>query len=399
MIKTIKIFNSYSLVCLVLILPFSSALSNLLFAIFCATSIIEYFLNNESYKSNNILYIFIFFLFYISIIGLFQGSYDANKSLWKFLPILLIGSLLIYTKKDLPINRIEKISIISCAFYVLICVIRTSLFYYKNSFIPFANEGEMVHILKIHRPYLGFYVLLNILLCFKFTLNSFQKRLKIIYSIIILFMFAFLVLISARLSIISFIIITLIYIIFYLNLNFVNKSIIGALATLGLTFLVLSNPNVKERLNYDNLEILIDQEPRFVIWKSVYNIKNNQDFNNIIGYGNYQLIEDYLVINYEQIINKKEKKDYFINEKFNTHSQFYDYLLFGGYIALFIFTTFCIMSLLITKGNFISFSIIVSFILFFSVENVFHRQLGCYLFIIYYIISLKRINTLSINNI
>lgn len=399
MIKKIKFINSYSLICLALILPFSPALSNLFFAVFCVTSIIEYFLNKNSYESSNIVYIFIFFLIYISTISLFQGSYDANKSLWKFLPILLIGSVLIYTNKDLPINKIKKISIISCVFYVVLCIIRTSIFYYKNDFIPFANEGEMVHILKIHRPYLGFYVLLNILLSFEFLLTSIEKRIKIIYSIIILFLFAFLVLISARLSIISFIIITLIYIIFYLNLNIINKFIIGTLATIGLTFLVFSNPNVKERFNYNNLENLIDQEPRFVIWKSVYNITNNDDFNSIIGYGNYQLIEDYLVINYDLIINKKAKKDYFISERFNTHSQFYDYFLFGGYIALLIFIIFCIISLWITKNEFISFSIIVSFLLFFLVENVFHRQLGCYLFIIYYIISLKNIKKLKINNI
>lgn len=139
---------------------------------------------------------------------------------------------------------------------------------------------------------------------------------------------------------------------------------------MGVSLLVLSgfiysNPKIQERVNHNNIDMMIDHEPRFVIWESVNNIKNNDDFNSLIGYGNYQLIEDYLIINYEKIINKKEKRDYFVKEQFNTHSQFFDYLLFGGYIAFTLFISFCLFSLWYTKQNFTSFAIISAFILFF----------------------------------
>ena len=396
MINSIKYINSFSLIIFILLLPFSPALSNVLFAVFCISLVIELFLNKSFFESRNIsslIYVFLILLIYISINGLFQGSYNANKTLWKFLPILGIGSILIFINKGLPIEIIKKTSIISCISFVILCLIRTIVFYSQNQFIPFANEGEMVSILKIHRPYLGFYVLLNIILSFDLFIKTNQKKYTNIYGLISLFLFAFLVLISARLSIISFIIVTLIYILFYLNLTIIKKLTIGTLATVGLAFLVYSSPNIQERLNHNNIEMLIEHEPRFVLWESVNNIKNNTDFNSVIGYGNYQLIEDYLVLNYEQIIDKKGKRDYFIDERFNTHSQFFDYFLFGGYPAFFLFVSLCLLSLWKTKENFTSFAIVIAFILFFSVENVFHRQLGCYLFILYYILSLKNEKT------
>lgn len=389
----LKYINTYSLIFFTLILPFSPALSNIFFAIFCVSSITEYIINRKqshTIKTTYVSYVFFLLIGYLLVNGLLQGSYLANKTLWKFLPILGIGSLFMLYKKEFSFDSIKKASIISCICFVVLCLIRTVIFYSQNNFIPFANEGEMVDILKIHRPYLGFYVLLNIILSFDLIMNSKLKMYKYIYSSILVFFATFLILITARLSIISFVIIALIYILFYLKLNIFKKVTLGFTSCIAFMLLLSYNPNIQERLNHNNIELLVDHEPRFVIWESINTIRNNEDFNTIIGYGNYNLIEDYLVINYEKSIEKIEKRNYYLNERFNTHSQYFDYFLFGGFPALILFTAFCIISLWMTKRDFTPFAIIVSFILFFSVENVFHRQLGCYLFILYYFLSLKR---------
>lgn len=385
---SINIFRDIFLVLFILILPFSVAISNIFFGIYSAIILIDYFYYKEKIDVNRLTIYFIIILCYLSINGLFQGSYNANKTLWKFIPILLFGSLLMYSTKKLPLAIIKKASVFTCLILVISCLIRTVIFYSENHFIPFANDAEMVNILKIHRPYLGFYILINSIFSFDLFIKSSQKIYKYLYSFIFIIFFAFIVLIAARLSIISFIVIALIYILFYLDYSLIKKIILGV-SLLVLSGFIYSNPKIQERVNHNNIDMMIDHEPRFVIWESVNNIKNNDDFNSLIGYGNYQLIEDYLIINYEKIINKKEKRDYFVKEQFNTHSQFFDYLLFGGYIAFTLFISFCLFSLWYTKQNFTSFAIISAFILFFLVENVFHRQLGCYLFILYYMLALR----------
>jgi len=386
---SINRFRYFFLLLFILILPFTIAISNITFGIFSVLTIISFFYFKDDFYVDKFLILILTFLLYLSIDGFFQGSYNANKTLWKFLPILLIGTTLMYSSKKLPLLKLKKISVFSSCIFILTCLIRTIIFYTENHFLPFANDAEIASILKIHRPYLGFYVLLNIILSYDLFNKSDQKKYKYIYSLIFLFLFAFIVLIAARLSIISFFIISFIYVIFYLDLNIYKKFTIGILPLFIVSSFIFYSPKIQERLNNNNLELMIDHEPRFVIWESVNNISRNEDFNTIFGYGNYQLIEDYLVLNYEQIIDKKEKRDYYIEERFNTHSQFFDYFLFGGFIAFFFFISICLISLWKTKRDFTSFAIVISFILFFSVENVFHRQLGCYLFILYYFIALK----------
>lgn len=387
----LKKINYYSLILFILILPFSSALCNILFAIFCISSFTSIYKNDlfKIKKNKYPTYIFFILFGFIIINGLIQGSYIANKTLWKFIPILTIGSLVISYNKSFSLDIIKKSSIISCICFVSLCILKTILFYIQNNFIPFANEHEMVDILLIHRPYLGFYVLLNIILSFDLFIKSDNLKYKYIFAAIITSLVTFLILITARLSIISFGLIALIYIFFYLKLNLFKKIMIGFISIISFLFILSISPNIQERLNHNNLELMIDYEPRFVIWKSINEIKNNEDFNLLLGYGNYNLIEDYLVLNYDTIIDNEGKRSYFLNERFNTHSQYLDYFLFGGIPAVLIFSIFCLYSLWITKQDFIKFAIILSFILFFAVENVFHRQLGCYLFVLYYFLALK----------
>lgn len=389
----IEKFNSLIIVLFTISISFSSALSNIFFAILCISTIIDYLINRNVFETKNINYPFYFLFFlliFTSLNALFQGTYSANKGLWKFLPILCIGSFLFLSKRKLDIDLIKKVSITTSVFFVFLCLIRTFIFYSNNHYIPFANGNEMIEILKIHRPYLGFYILLNIIFSFNLYNTAKHKLYKFLYGLVICVLFAFISLISARLSILSFIIITITYILFYLKISFIKKVSFSLISLISLFCLVYTNPNIRERLNHNNIELLIDYEPRVVIWESVYNIKHNDDFKSFLGYGNYQLIEDYLVINYEILIDKKDKKDYYVSERFNTHSQFFDYFLFGGYPALLLFLFFCLTSLWITRKNFYSFAIVLAFILFFLVENVFHRQLGCYLFILYFIISLRK---------
>ncbi|MGV0832744.1 O-antigen ligase family protein [Empedobacter brevis] len=235
---------------------------------------------------------------------------------------------------------------------------------------------------------------MNIYFCFDLNLQENSKKYYIINFIFI----SFLILILARLSIITLIISIFIYLFIYSKYSVKIKSIIFlVLSSIILSFMLI-NPNTKERFNYESFEKFQDHEPRFVIWKSVSNILNNDDYNPLIGYGNSELVEDYLVINYENEIDKEDKMNYYVNERFNTHSQYLDYLLMGGIPLLLLFLSFIISLFIYFRKDYLSVIMLISIISFFGVENLFTRQLGCYLFIFYVGFSYLRIKILNNNS-
>lgn len=376
----------YILLASIAVLPFSNAFVNILFGAFIFLMIVIKIKYKSTLKFNLITLLFSVLSIYLMINGLFQGTYAANKSLWKLMPLLFFGTLVLSNYKLNSGNVYKKVSLASSTLYILISLIKTGIFYKDNGYLPFGNGDEITSILSIHRPYLGLYLVLNIIFIIDFIQQNWKKNTKYFYCFLLLFFSIYLVLIVARLSVLTLIILGCIYILFYLRVSLKIKLISGALLIFSVTFLSLSNQNFKERIKPESIEYFMDYEPRFVIWKSVVNIYNNDDFNRILGYGNYSLIEDYLVMNYADQIENKSKRDFYISERFNTHSQYLDYLLFGGIIGITLFVIYSIVVLFINANFFTPTAITIAFLLFFLVENVFHRQFGIYLFLLYIVI-------------
>ena len=381
-----KSIDFFLLVCIA-VLPFSNALINIFFAIFSILKITE-IIKNKTFKDFNVnKIIFIVFLLFLCINASVQGSFNANIKFWKFIPILLLGTIFISNKSDKFLKKFRNISLVSCILYVLFVIARIIIFYFTNHYLPFGNGNEVNQILIIDRPYLGFLIALNIIFAFNNVKNSIFKGVN--YAIIF-GLTLFLIIISARLSILTVVITSCIYFTFFNKISLKRKAIILACFITSIIALTLFNPQFKERTKHYSYEEFTNYEPRFVIWQSVKNIINNTDYNQFIGYGNYNLIEEYLVINYEeQIVSNNSKREFYIDEKFNTHSQFLDYLLFGGSIGLILFIIYLVKLFTNSINDFVNISIVIAFILFFLIENVFHRQLGIYVFIFY-------INTLKI---
>lgn len=364
---------------LIFILPFSPALGNIFLIALIVLVLINNNLSKKKFYSNLPIVTFLILSIFNLLNNTFQATYESNKIFWRLFPLLVLG-FITFTQLELKnFKQFKQVSIISCFIYISICSIKTIIFYLNNGYLPFGNNAEITEILSIHRPYLGFYILINILFCLDIFLKI-KTKLHIVLAIIFTL---FLTLILARLSIIGLIISIFIYFIFYSKIQLKNRLIFLLSSIIIITTLTAINPKISERLNYKTYENFIDYEPRFVIWKSVSNIINNDDYNAFIGYGNGKLIDEYLVENYKNEIKNNEKREYFLSEKFNTHSQFLNYLLIGGYPLLFLFCFFFIALYLSVIKDPLATIIITNFILFFSVENLFVRQFGCYLFIIF----------------
>ncbi|GEM_PF-2182547 len=378
----------------IIFLPFSPAISNILFVIFILLFVFNLIKNNFKFKVDIPIFIFLLMCVFTLINFCLQGSYTANKNYWKLIPIIVLGFPIISQLQNISLKKFQKASVYSCLIYVIFCLLKTIIFYFNNKYIPFGNDVEIYDLLSIHRPYLGFYLLMNIYFCFDLNLQGTCKKYYIINFIFI----SFLILILARLSIITLIISIFIFLFFYSKYSVKIKSIIFLLLSSIILSFMLINPNSKERFNYESFEKFQDYEPRFVIWKSVSIILNNDDYNPFIGYGNSKLIEDYLVINYENEIDKEDKMNYYVNERFNTHSQYLDYLLMGGIPLLLLFLSFIISLFVYFRKDYLSVIILISIISFWGVENLFTRQLGCYLFIFYIGFSYLRIKNLNNNS-
>jgi uncharacterized metal-binding protein len=83
------------------------------------------------------------------------------------------------------------------------------------------------------------------------------------------------------------------------------------------------------------------------------------------------------------------RQQWFLYQNFNTHSQFVDLFLLGGLIAIILFVCFLVFYLIAVRNNFTAVAVGVAFIAVLLIENVFHRQFGCFIFSIFTALYLR----------
>ena len=320
---------------------------------------------------------------YIFLKALFFNALVENFSIYKHFLVVLVLSFLIYNIKN--IAAVIKGSIFGVFIGVMVALFKISNFYFTHKVLPFGNTAEVQDLLLIHRPYFGFMCLITIVLIDVLLPKIKPKKEKIFYLIIGFIIAIFMYIIVARLSLFLLISYLTIKTINYLKLSFV-KSVLGALTILILMFGTFSlNKNIKNRLHIEDsyietIKVLKNQEPRFVIWDCFFSQVNNKNFNVFFGYNNRKSIQEELNGCYEECIDNISKRDYYVRTEFNTHNQFFDIFLEGGILGLSLFLALFMFLIYSFRENFNASFILLSFILFFIFENLFHRQLGAYLF-------------------
>lgn len=375
---------------LLISLPFSKALINVVLALAFLLFLYDVVKHKKrSFYKRQSIYIFVLAVVYLVINALLKGGFKDSESFFKLYPILIVGYFCFISIDVKNICKIQKISVLVCFVYVLTCLVRVLLHYGAFSTDAFGNSAIINHLLMLDRPYAGCYVMLNIMLVynvFKTSIKNNEKR----FLVFVLFVFtAFIVLIAARLSLLTLLALLVIYFVFYSNAKWLTKSlIVFGIPLIALLFIYIS-PGLQQRLFINkSFEVFKDYEPRFVIWDAVRKMVSSNNFNLFTGVGSYTKI-DQLLIDYYYEIPNIEKRAYYLKEKFNTHNQFFDWLIYGGIFALILFVTFFTFLFHKVRKNFTSLGLVFGLVMFMMVENVFHRQVGCYLFFIYLIMALK----------
>lgn len=365
---------------LLFLLPISVAIPNMLLGVLFLVLLLK---KDKVIGSSTYIRLVIIFVFYILFKAFFFNVFFENFNLYKQLFIISILSFLIFNIK----NRIVIIKgyVLGVFFAVAISFFKIFNFYFSFKTLPFGNTAEVQDLISIHRPYFGFMCLIAIVLTDVLFLKIKLKKEKIFYLVLATIIVVFLYVIVARLALFLLIIYLIIKTITYLRFSKVN-SILGFITILILiTGFFTVNQNLKDRLHIENsytetIKVLKNQEPRFVIWDCFFNQISDPKFNVYFGYNNRKTIQNNLNSCYSNSIDNISKRDYYLKTNFNTHNQFFDIFLEGGIIGLILILTIFFFSIYKFSGSFNSLFIICSFFLFFTLENLFHRQLGVYLF-------------------
>lgn len=244
-----------------------------------------------------------------------------------------------------------------------------------NSFRKLILE---IPIINDHPIYISLYLALSML----FSLAIFSiinKNKKIIIIIINLINIFHLLLLSSKGVIIGVLISSVVFLILKFK-NIRNKFFliffIVSMSVLCIVYFPNTNRRFKElglKSTYEKLQITNSTSLRVAIYKcAIEKIKIRPILGHGWGVGDLLLIDCY-----------KDKSDYLFRKKLNSHNQFLDYYLNGGFLLLFILIYFLYYQIIfsIKQKKHLLTSIVVFFTIQMLSENILNRQSGIIMFI------------------
>lgn len=387
---------------LIIILPFSRALPNIILVLL----FLIYLLDVKKIRVSKLNFTFkiqIALFFYLIIKSIFFGFFIEDLSYYSLLSIVILVPILFLKVQNF--DMLKKAILVSVNLSLLFSLYKILIYYLNYGYLPF-NDGWAVNkILVLERPYAGFFSLISIII--SFDLYKKEVGYKTLYLLSLIVSIFFLFIISARISILSFIIILFIYLFITIKSGIKYKmQLIVFSSTLFISAFFL-NQNLAKRFFlksdfHTSYTIAKDSEPRIIIWGCAKKIITSEGFNNLIGISSYEKVKQELTQCYSTSIDNIQKRSWFLNQKYNTHNQFIGIYLLGGIISISLFLSFIVISFYLTRNNFFGLSIMIAITLFLFVENLFQRQFGIYIFIITYSVyfsQLKEIKLFNISNL
>ena len=332
------------------------------------------------------------FLTFIVIYSLFNGSFfddfSESRKIAQIILLLILFSF-VNDKRFLIYGFISGVLVSSLITDMNIVA------YYFNSSDLLISKSSVEDLFITQRLYLGFFVVISIvLLSFLFNTSN-TKEQRILYSILILYFVFTLFLISSRSALL------IAFLLFITAIIYKSKSIytpIIMLASLAIfSIIIITNKNLSNRFLYSEdsvrksfVEKIKTHEPRYDIWKFSFEIFKEQNIA-LLGIGTYRT-QELLVAKY-RLMPIEKRRNWFIERNFNTHNQYIDIVLSFGFIGLIFFVIFLKEIILLSFKNIYSLSLILSLILFLTIENLFHRQLGSFIFALTIVIAVYIINS------
>ncbi len=333
-----------------------------------------------NFKQNLILLFLSIGFVWLILMGIIGGALqDDFSNYWRYFIVLIA---LVATQQVSRLHWLEWSFLSGLTIAVIGSLISMLSYALQSGDFLLANGAIVNKILWVERPYFGFLLAIDIFILLK---NS-ERQPRWWRLLLAVTFYAFTLYISARLALF---LQTFLWAFFIVKTKHLKSSVKlwgGLAASVLITFSLFSNDNFTKRmkLNPDNfnesIAKFIDFEPRFVIWPCAYNIINDQ-INWGTGLQNESAVDQALTNCYgNSITHNNTKKTYFLNLQFNTHNQFLGVFLYGGILPFIMLITVFILALCSSHSSTETKLIFTLFLMFFLVENVLDRQLGCYLF-------------------
>ncbi|QDO93229.1 hypothetical protein FNB79_04310 [Formosa sediminum] len=395
--KYLEIFYEYLFLIFCLIVPFEeyvSAIPNILIGVLLAIYLVVCKKNQFKYLFKNKSYIvWLGFVLYIFLIAIFNNRVSEDFFILKKLLLPVIIVLLGINVSNF--NRCKLWFIAGTVLSVLISFIGVSKYWFSENNFNFTSGDFINQILVSERIYIGFCVAISLVFLLELFKNNKEIKVKILCFVLISLLLSFCFIIAARIAIVCIVYILILFFLSLKNVKIKFWGIISFIIFIGIFFML--NKNLTNRFFHsDNkyhisyYEKVSQQEPRVLIWSCAYGIfKNN--FKPFLGNGFYN-IKNQLVDCYDSNIDVIKKRNWYVERSFNSHNQYIDFLLSSGWIGIVLFLLILYLMLTTSKISFYTLSLLGSVMLILLIENIFHRQIGCYLFSLVWISLLKNGN-------
>lgn len=323
--------------------------------------------------------VWLLFIVSIAIVATINNTWLQDSAVLKKIG-LAAALVLLY----LPIDNFKKINkaiIFSSIAAIVFSLVKLFVLLNQGQEFTFLESATIVETILIDRIYLGLLSVLSILASYQLLRSQYHPDNRY-YLLNIIMNVVFILFIVSRIAIIA------LLIIFILSLFYSKKRgpqilfATGSFVLIAVLSFVLNQDLRKKTLYANNIENnglvanTIAYEPRTIVWGCAYSIVKEEGLS-LLGIG-FKETNRRMVQCYESTLTDSTQKQFFVNKKYNVHNQFLDFYLGAGLLVFLLFVTAIVVLFFRNRKSFYPSALLVGFVCFAMVENVFYRQIGAY---------------------
>ena len=380
----------YVFLLLYLIIPFDSyirALPNILLVILVLA--FPFTVKKADFRNLKSLPVILVFtlLVYLALNSFFAGRFPEDFNIIKKVMIALGMAILYIPVLNLDptsghAEKIKRAIIFSSLAAIVFSIYNFVLITDATGSFALGNSPQVVESLLIDRLYLGLLSTFSILISFQ-SIKKKYHPINNYHLANIVINLLFIVLIASKLAGISLFVLLFIY--QFYGQRKIWKVFLACIAIgSGITlFLFMKNDRaeiIESGMTTNSSLAFIENsrtyELRAVVWACAARIIENEGFT-WTGNG-FEVTNQKLLSCYSTQITDPRKRAEFIQKEYNTHNQFLDFYLSAGFIALFLFIIFVIVSFFSVRKQFFPTAMLALLVMYCLMENMFHRQIGSY---------------------
>jgi hypothetical protein len=383
--------NSYDYVCALILvfLPFSASIPNLLLALLLLFYLLDFDFKYQSSYPKPFIFLSIL-IAYLFVKALLNGTFMVDFTYYKKYLYLILLPILFFKVNRL--SMLKNVALLSINATVLVSCFKIMRFHSSFGYFPFGDGWATNFVLVLERPYAGIFSVLAAIISFDLMRKA--DKWKYLYALSLLLSVAFIAFISIRISILTLLFVFLLYVFLYSQLSLQRKLMLFGSMLVLVFALFAVNKNISKRFFIEKslgktIETTKQYEPRVVILACAKSIVEQPTFSYLFGTESNTAIQNSLTNCYKETVLDYSRQKWFLYQNFNTHSQFVDLFLLGGIVAILLFISFLFSYFMAVRRSFNAVAIGVAFLSILLIENVFHRQFGCFIFSIFTALYLR----------